>query len=53
MDGAADKVSWFLDLREANGIKVWLDVHAIRGSQNGFDNSGVANKTIWSDENNF
>jgi len=32
---------------------VWLDVHALKGSQNGFDNSGISNKTIWQDENNF
>ena len=53
MDGAEDKISWLLDTAEAHGIMVWLDVHAMKGSQNGFDNSGVANKTIWSDENNF
>ena len=35
------------------GIKVLLDVHAMKGSQNGFDNSGISNLTTWTDENNF
>lgn len=30
-----------------------LDVHAVKGSQNGYDNSGLSNYTTWSDENNF
>lgn len=34
-------------------IGVLLDVHAVKDSQNGFDNSGLANRTEWLDENNF
>jgi len=34
-------------------MKVLLDVHAVIGSQNGYDNSGLSNRTIWKDENNF
>ena len=52
-DGAADKITWALDMAEKYNIKVLLDVHAVKGSQNGYDNSGVSNYTTWSDENNF
>ena len=52
-DGAKDKIQWLLDTAEKYGIYVLLDVHAVKGSQNGYDNSGLSNRTIWSDENNF
>ena len=52
-DGAADKITWALDMGEKYGIQVLLDVHAVKGSQNGYDNSGLSNYTTWSDENNF
>jgi glucan 1,3-beta-glucosidase len=53
MDGAADKIQWFLDTCHKYGIKILMDVHAMKGSQNGFDNSGRAWNVEWSDENNF
>ena len=53
MDGAKDEIQRLLDLCHKYDIKVLLDVHAIKGSQNGFDNSGVSNKTIWQDEDHF
>ena len=40
MDGAADKIEWALDHFAKHNIKVLLDVHGVKGSQNGFDNSG-------------
>jgi glucan 1,3-beta-glucosidase len=40
MDGAADKIEWALDRFAKYNIKVLLDVHGVKGSQNGFDNSG-------------
>jgi len=52
-DGAKEKIQWFLDTAEKYGIHVLLDVHAVKGSQNGFDNSGISNRTVWKDENNF
>ena len=52
-EGAKDKVQWLLDTAQSYGIKVLLDVHAVKGSQNGFDNSGLANRTTWNDETNF
>lgn len=39
-EGADDKIQWFLDTAEKYNIKVLLDVHAVKDSQNGFDNSG-------------
>jgi len=52
-DGADDYVEWLLDTADKYGIKVLLDVHAVKGSQNGFDNSGLANQTEWLDEDHF
>ena len=52
-EGAKDKITWLLDTAEKYNIKVLLDVHAVKDSQNGFDNSGVSNYTTWTDENNF
>ena len=28
-------------------------MHGVKGSQNGYDNSGISNYTTWTDENNF
>ena len=39
-DGAAEKVDWFMDTAEKYNIKVLIDMHGIKDSQNGFDNSG-------------
>ena len=48
-DGAAEKIDWFLDMCYQFGISVLLDVHSLKDSQNGFDNSGMANRVIWTD----
>jgi glucan 1,3-beta-glucosidase len=48
MDGADDKITWFLDTCKENDIKVLMDVHAMKDSQNGYDNSGKASDVIWS-----
>jgi len=53
MDGAKEKIDWLLDMGDKYGIKVLLDVHAVKGSQNGYDNSGIANRTEWLDETHF
>ena len=53
MDGAKDKIQWLLDTAQKYNVKVLLDVHAVKGSQNGYDNSGIANRTEWIDENHF
>jgi len=49
MDGAAEKIEWLMDTCHKYGIKVLLDVHAIKDSQNGFDNSGKASNVEWTD----
>ena len=53
MDGAAEKITWALDTFAKYNIKVLLDVHALKDSQNGFDNSGKASDLIWTDETHF
>ena len=53
MDGAAEKITWFMDMCAKYNIKVLLDVHALKDSQNGFDNSGKAADVIWYDETHF
>lgn len=53
MDGAEDKIQWFLDTCSKYKIDVLLDVHCVKDSQNGFDNSGQARDVIWSDQNHF
>mmetsp|Transcript_881 Transcript_881/g.1580 ORF Transcript_881/g.1580 Transcript_881/m.1580 type:complete len:162 (-) Transcript_881:1060-1545(-) len=40
MDGVEDKIQWFFDTCARHNISVLLDVHGLKGSQNGFDNSG-------------
>ena len=52
-NAAQSYVDWALDMAHKYNIKVLLDVHGVKGSQNGFDNSGLANRTTWIDENNF
>ena len=52
-DGAKEKIEWLLDVSDQLGLKVWLDLHAIKGSQNGYDNSGLSNLTTWTDETHY
>jgi len=52
-DGAKEKIEWLLDVSDQLGLKVWLDLHAIKGSQNGYDNSGLSNLTTWTDETRY
>ena len=53
MDGAAEKITWALDTFAKYNIKVMLDMHAVKGSWNGYDNSGYANRTTWVSETHF
>jgi glucan 1,3-beta-glucosidase len=53
MDGAADKIQWFLDTCQKHGLKVLIDVHCVKDSQNGFDNGGQARDVTWSDDSHF
>jgi glucan 1,3-beta-glucosidase len=53
MEGAKEKIDWFYDMAAKHNIKVLMDVHAMKDSQNGYDNSGKASNMEWIDDNNF
>lgn len=43
----ASYVDWAFDMAERYGIKLLLDLHAVKGSQNGNDHSGRIGKAEW------
>jgi glucan 1,3-beta-glucosidase len=45
--GSAEKVDWLVSAAEGLGLTVLLDIHGVKGSQNGFDNSGRAGSVEW------
>jgi glucan 1,3-beta-glucosidase len=47
VDGALDFVEQLLDWAYAAGLTVLLDIHTMKGSQNGFDNSGQTMGFEW------
>lgn len=53
MDGADKRIDWFLDTAAKYNITVWMDVHTAPGSQNGFDNSGMAHEIYWFNETHY
>mmetsp|Transcript_17923 Transcript_17923/g.30486 ORF Transcript_17923/g.30486 Transcript_17923/m.30486 type:complete len:223 (+) Transcript_17923:2-670(+) len=53
MDGAEDKIQWMFDTCARHNITVLLDVHTMKNSQNGFDNSGQARDVEWTDGEHF
>ena len=46
-DGALDHVDFVLDWAHENGLSILLDIHCMKGSQNGFDNSGQSEGFEW------
>lgn len=46
-DGSLDYVDRLLDWAWANGLNILLDIHTMKDSQNGFDNSGQAMGLKW------
>lgn len=46
-DGALDYIDQLLDWAYASGLTVLFDIHAMKGSQNGFDNSGQTMGFQW------
>lgn len=46
-DGALDHVDYVLDWAYENGLSVLIDIHGVKGSQNGFDNSGQSMGFEW------
>lgn len=53
MDGTKEKIDWMFDICAKYGIKILLDVHAVKDSQNGFDNSGMTSTVIWTDSSHY
>jgi len=51
-DGALDYVDKVLDWAHENGLSVLFDIHALRGSQNGNDNSGRVTGFEWTSKHN-
>jgi glucan 1,3-beta-glucosidase len=47
IDGGLDYVDQLLDWAHERGISVLLDIHAMKDSQNGFDNSGQSMGFRW------
>jgi glucan 1,3-beta-glucosidase len=46
-EGALAELDRALDLAHKYGMRVLLDLHGVRGSQNGFDNSGRTSELQW------
>lgn len=53
MDGAIDELDRILRLCEKYGLRVLLDIHAVRMSQNGLDNSGDTGTFEWEGVSSF
>ena len=47
VDGALERIDLLLDWAYSNGLSVLLDIHTMKDSQNGFDNSGQAMGFAW------
>jgi glucan 1,3-beta-glucosidase len=46
-DGALEYVEQLFEWAHSRGLTVLIDIHAVRGSQNGFDNSGQSQGFEW------
>lgn len=53
MDGAEEKIQWMYDTCAKYNISILLDIHAMKDSQNGFDNSGQTKDLRWINETHF
>lgn len=53
MDGAMAKIDWMMDTCHKYNISVWMEIHAMKDSQNGFDNSGRATQLNWINETHY
>ncbi|KAK9459764.1 glycoside hydrolase superfamily [Lipomyces oligophaga] len=47
VQGAADYLDQAIGWAQSNGMKVWVDLHGVPGSQNGYDNSGHSGSAEW------
>jgi len=50
-DGALDELNRIIELCRKHKLGIILDIHAMRGSQNGYDNSGRAKDVLWNTSN--
>ena len=50
VEGALERVDQLLDWAYSYGMTVLLDIHAMKDSQNGFDNSGQSMGFAWTTE---
>mmetsp|Transcript_20251 Transcript_20251/g.64037 ORF Transcript_20251/g.64037 Transcript_20251/m.64037 type:complete len:708 (+) Transcript_20251:2-2125(+) len=48
-EGALEELKRVLDLAHKYGMKALLDLHGVRESQNGFDNSGMMHNLEWTE----
>jgi glucan 1,3-beta-glucosidase len=46
-DGALERIDMLLDWAYSYGLSVLIDIHTIKDSQNGFDNSGQSMGFAW------
>lgn len=53
MDGSDEQIWKMYDWCAEYNITILMDVHTMRDSQNGFDNSGHGMDVIWNGEHNF
>ena len=51
-DGSLDYIDRLLEWANKYGVSVLFDIHAMKGSQNGFDNSGQARRVEWTSKFN-
>lgn len=53
VDGALERMDQLLDWAYSYGLTVLIDIHTMRDSQNGFDNSGQAMGFAWTSARKF
>jgi len=44
--GSEEKIDWIFEMGKKYNLEILLDLHGIKNSQNGFDNSGFSGNTI-------
>ncbi|MBR3864145.1 MAG: cellulase family glycosylhydrolase [Clostridia bacterium] len=46
-----EKLDWFLEMAQNNGLKVIIDMHGVMGGQSGFEHCGTRDIDFWDNEN--
>ena len=52
-DGSLDALDTILGWAETHGMDAYLELHAAKGGQNGFDNGGVAQSVLWTGKGTY